>query len=117
MATINTPTIQTTVGELVTQRPSRSRVFEKLGIDYCCGGKQPLAAICADRGLDAQTILTTLLAAEADAPCDEHNWADASLTELADHIEQTHHEYLKRELPRLGAMVRKVAAVHGSRYP
>jgi regulator of cell morphogenesis and NO signaling len=39
------------------------------------------------------------------------------MTELADHIEQAHHAYLKRELPRLGAMVRKVAAVHGAHFP
>ena len=34
---------QTTVGDLVKDRPARSRVFEDLKIDYCCGGKLPLA--------------------------------------------------------------------------
>lgn len=119
MTTTDSPTIQTTVGELVAERPSRSRVFEKLGIDYCCGGKKSLAELCEARGLDADTVLTIMLAAEAgaaDGPS-EPSWSTASLTELADHIEQTHHAYLKRELPRLGAMVRKVAAVHGDRHP
>lgn len=119
MTTTHSPTIQTTVGELVAQRPSRSRVFEKLGIDYCCGGKKTLAELCEARGLDADTVLTIMLAAEAgaaDGP-KEQSWSTAGLTELADHIEQTHHAYLKRELPRLGAMVRKVAAVHGDRHP
>lgn len=112
------PTIQTTVGDLVTRRPSWSRVFEKLGIDYCCGGKKPLEEVCRSKGLDPNTILTTLLATEGNAGDEgRQDWATASLTELADHIEQTHHAYLKRELPRLGAMVRKVAAVHGENHP
>ena len=31
-----------TVAELVLERPSRARVFEELGGDYCCGGGRPL---------------------------------------------------------------------------
>lgn len=39
------------------------------------------------------------------------------LTELADHIEQTHHAYLRKELPRLEWMTEKVARVHGDKEP
>jgi len=39
------------------------------------------------------------------------------LTELADHIEQVHHTYLKAELPRLDAMTEKVLEVHGESDP
>ena len=116
MSSAETPTIETTVGELVARRPSRSRVFEKLGIDYCCGGKKPLAEACADKGIDAGTVLTILLATEEGAGSAERNWASATLAELSRHIEQTHHAFLKRELPRLGAIVRKVAAVHGGHH-
>lgn len=117
MNTTHTPTLDTAVGELVTQRPGRSRIFEKLGIDYCCGGKKPLAEACDSKGLDAGTVLSMLLAMEEDTNGQKENWTDLSLTDLTAHIENTHHDYLKRELPRLGAMVRKVAAVHGVRYP
>jgi regulator of cell morphogenesis and NO signaling len=40
-----------------------------------------------------------------------------TLTELADHIEATHHAYLKEELPRLDSMTEKVARVHGEHEP
>lgn len=116
MTTVETPTVETTVGELVAQRPSRSRVFEKLGIDYCCGGKKPLSEACAEKGIAADTVLTVLLAIEEPAASGERNWTNATLVELSRHIEQTHHEYLKRELPRLGAIVHRVAAVHGDRH-
>lgn len=115
MNTVEAPTPETTVGELVARRPSRSRVFEKLGIDYCCGGKKPLAQVCAEKGIDANTVLTILLATEESANLSERDWTKATLAELSRHIEQTHHAYLKRELPRLEAIVRRVAAVHGDR--
>lgn len=109
---------RTSVGAFVVDRPARSRVFEQLKIDYCCGGKLPLADACAKSGLDAQDVLARLL--EVDSSAENAGLVEAdrmSLTELADHIQQTHHAYLKEELPRLMAMVRKVAAVHGDRYP
>jgi len=111
-------TSEQTVGELVAQKPGRARVFEKLGIDYCCGGKQTVDQACRDQGLDVNTALKMLQATEeVDTDPAERDWTNASLTELADHIEQTHHVYLREELPRLGQMVRKVAAVHHANHP
>ena len=47
----------TTVAELVLDRPSRARLFEQLGLDYCCGGKRSLGDACEAKGLDADTVL------------------------------------------------------------
>ena len=42
----------TTLGELVVENPARSRVLEKFGLDYCCGGKATLGEeMRARRGL------------------------------------------------------------------
>lgn len=115
MPTLST---QTTVGELVKDRPARSRIFEELKIDYCCGGKIPLAEACAKKGLEPADVLNRIQ--QADAEADDSAIADADamgLAELVDHIEQTHHAYLKEELPRLDVMTRKVASVHGESEP
>ena len=32
-------TADTHVADLVLEQPTRARVFERFGIDYCCGGK------------------------------------------------------------------------------
>jgi len=110
-------TAETTVGEIVRALPARSRVFENLGIDYCCGGKKPLAEVCQARGLDPATVVA-MLAAMEDTPGQTSANPDAmSLTELCNHIEQVHHQYLREELPRLDFMTRKVAAVHGQDEP
>lgn len=106
-----------TVGALVAERPARARVFERLGIDYCCGGRKPLAEVCAQRGLDAKALLAELTLDTEPADAGERDWSDAPLAVLCDHIEATHHAYLRFELPRLGAMTRKVATVHGEREP
>lgn len=115
--TMKAITIETTVGEIVRAVPARSRVFENLGIDYCCGGKKPLAEMCQAKGLDPATVVAMLVALE-DAPHSATVDPDAlSLSKLCDHIEEFHHAYLREELPRLDFMTRKVAAVHGDHEP
>ncbi|HPY31896.1 MAG TPA: iron-sulfur cluster repair di-iron protein [Verrucomicrobiota bacterium] len=114
---MNTITPETTVGDIIRATPARSRIFDNLDIDYCCGGKQSLAEACRAKGLDPATVITMLKAFDG-APGDVTANPDAmSLTALCDHIEQVHHQFLREELPRLDFMTRKVAAVHGDHEP
>ncbi len=107
-----------TIGSIVSERPSRARVFEKLNIDYCCGGKVSLARACEKRGIDTNEVLKQIEAIDASGASDNLVDADAmSLTDLADHIEHTHHAYLREELPRLDFMTEKVSRVHGDNEP
>jgi regulator of cell morphogenesis and NO signaling len=107
-----------TVGQLVAERPERGRVFERLGIDYCCGGRKPLAAVCDERGLDVQHVVAQLNAADATPPANtEPDWTTVPLSQLADHVESAHHALMRRELPRVAALVHKVAGVHGGAHP
>ena len=110
-------TPETTVGDIVRATPSRSRLFESLGIDYCCGGKKPLAEACRAKNLDPATVVTMLAALDGSAETSSVNPDKLGLSELCDHIELVHHGYLRKELPRLDFMTRKVAAVHGDHEP
>lgn len=110
-------TLETTVGELVRAMPARARLFEKLGIDYCCGGKTPLAEACRAKGLDPATVVTLLSALDGAADASGVNPDTLGLAALCDHIERAHHDWLREELPRLDFMTRKVAAVHGDHEP
>ncbi len=107
---------QMRVGQLVAERPARSRVFESHAIDYCCGGKRTLEEACGKKGLDPAAVLAELEAVDAAPREDGVNPSDMTMTELADHIEQSHHTYLREELPRLTGLTEKVAAVHGEKY-
>ncbi len=106
-----------TVGEMVVEDPSRARVFEHFGIDYCCGGKIPLAEACATRGTDLDAVLKALHKSQANrSPESETDWSQESMTALVDHIVATHHEYLREEFPHLTGLTKRVAQVHGERH-
>lgn len=115
--TAPTPAItpDTTLGDLVTERPHLARRLEAFGLDYCCGGQRTLASASDAAGLAVDEVLAALRA-EAGAG-GRAEWADLGLAELVDHIEATHHAYLHQELPRLEALATKVAGVHGERHP
>jgi regulator of cell morphogenesis and NO signaling len=110
-------TLERTIGDLVTERPSRARVFETFGIDYCCGGGKPLQEACQAKGIDPQTVLGVLQMLDEQRPEPERDWSQASMTELCAHIEQTHHAYLKQDLPRMEYLVKRVAERHGESQP
>ncbi len=106
--------IETTVGDLVVDQPSRSRVFSKLGIDFCCGGKKTLAQACREKSLEPDAVLALL---ETAPPAPRSEWAEAPLVALTRHIVTTHHDPTRTELARLAQMLDKVARVHGEKHP
>ncbi len=106
----------TAIAEFVLERPSRARVFERLGLDYCCGGKRSLADACRRRGLDADAVLASL-DAEAAPASGEPDLRDAPLGEVCDHIVEVHHVRLREELPRLSGLLAKVVRAHGADHP
>jgi len=107
-----------TIGEIAASSLAAVNVFEKYGIDYCCGGKRPLVDVCDEKGMSAERLFKEIseagAAASPDAPAD---WSTAPLRTLIAHIVGTHHSYLKVELPRVGLRLCKVVEVHGAKDP
>ncbi|HSM67544.1 MAG TPA: iron-sulfur cluster repair di-iron protein [Ilumatobacteraceae bacterium] len=104
-----------TLGTLVTTRPEFATGFDRLGLDYCCGGQRTLAEAVAAAGLDLDDVIDVL---EADSDgTSTGGWAHLGLAELVDHLEATHHAYLDEALPRLSQLAAKVDDVHGERHP
>ncbi len=110
-----------TVGQLVAENPKLLRVFESLGIDYCCGGDLSLGQASDAAGHDQSRVEAILSEALADTTTDEPTadtaWTQLDLMGLVDHIEQTHHQYLTTELPRLAELADKVVNAHGEGHP
>jgi len=107
-----------TVGQLVAVKPSYARIFESYGIDYCCGGKRELAAVCQEKEINMSMLLQQLDESEEQgSPSIEPDWTKTSLKELIDHITTRYHLPLCKELARIEKMVIKVAAMHGDRHP
>jgi regulator of cell morphogenesis and NO signaling len=112
-----TPLLDRTVGELVAERPGRARVFQSFGIDFCCQGGRTVREACEGKGLPFQTVVEQLEAEQADPAAPAQNPAELSPEALAAYIVETHHAFLRRELPRLHAMSQRVAQVHGGHTP
>jgi regulator of cell morphogenesis and NO signaling len=112
-------TTTSTVRELAVTIPGATRVFEEMGIDYCCGGKRTLADACREFNKPVAEVVRRLEAAgQAIEPGDKlPNWQSESLSGLSTHIVDTHHFFTKQELARLEKLLDKVCARHGENHP
>lgn len=108
---------QQSVSSVVAEAPATAAVFERHGIDFCCGGRIPLAEACARKGVEADQLLVELEQAAATQAPDERDWRAAPLLEVIDQILDVHHTFVKREVPRLSALMSKVNHVHGATHP
>jgi regulator of cell morphogenesis and NO signaling len=90
-------TTEKSVRELALENPAATRVFEKLGIDYCCGGNQSLEQACRAAKLPIGEVLDSLKAAElASQPGGrDPDWQREPLADLVTHITSTHHKYTR----------------------
>jgi len=113
-----TLTATKSVRELAVEVPNATRVFEELGIDYCCGGDRPLEEACASANLAVDDVLRALeQGSDASASVTACDWNTTSLGELVVHIVNKHHTFVKSETPRLQKLIAKVAGVHGQKHP
>jgi regulator of cell morphogenesis and NO signaling len=106
-------TLTQTVREIALEHPRSIRVFERFGIDYCCGGRKPLAEACVAHDVSVDAVLAALDSAATTAEPSPVDWSQTPLQELIEHIVSTHHSYVKAELPRLAALAQKVVNRHG----
>src|SRR5437016_14524923 len=93
-----------TVRELAVEFPNATRVFERLGIDYCCGGNKSLEEACATAKLSAIEVMGSLQKAEESprASQEKRNWQVEPLADVIAHINSAHHKYTREEIARLG---------------
>ena len=108
-----------TVRDLAAEIPNATRAFEKLGIDYCCGGSKSLSDACMQAHVPVEDLLRALEQASSFNQPSEANSPDlaGALCGLIEHIVTTHHAYVKQELPRLHQLLNKVVSVHGKNHP
>ncbi|MDW3221127.1 MAG: iron-sulfur cluster repair di-iron protein [Acidimicrobiales bacterium] len=105
-----------TLAELVTTHPEFAAPLDALGLDFCCGGQQRLDEAVFEAGLDLEAVTAELAATVPTTVAGaEPEWE--GMAGLVDHLESTHHAYLRVALPRLAALADKVAGVHGANHP
>src|SRR6266545_2436769 len=105
-----------TIGEIVAADFRTAAVFERFGIDFCCGGRRPLDEACRAAAADPADVVRALetLPPAADADADVAHWR---LERLIEHIVSTHHAYVRGAMPAIAGYLEKLIAAHGSRHP
>ena len=108
-----------TVREVAVKLPQSTRLFEKLKIDYCCGGNRPLTDACASIGVEVGEVMGMLESVNQSEPQSDGaiDFQTLPLSELIAHILDTHHAFTKQEMSRLELLSRKVISVHGENHP
>jgi len=106
----------TPIRDIATAIPSSVRIFQRHGIDFCCGGTRALGMVCTERGLSFAATVSAI-EASAVAPAKDRDWTHDPLGLLIDYILATYHDGLREELPRLQALAAKAAHVHGGTAP
>ncbi len=112
--------IETTqwVGKIALALPGSIPVFEKLGIDYCCGGNRPLQEACLLAGVPLEEAVQALKKVnEGKGFAETVDWDQKTMSELIDHILEKHHIYTREQLIRLKKLAAKVRMVHGAHHP
>ncbi len=76
-----------TIGEAAARIPASKPAFERLGIDYCCGGSCKLQAEMKQNGITIDQLVVAMQQTASDVPGDKNrDWTAASLTALIEHI-------------------------------
>lgn len=106
-----------TVREIAQTQPSSIGVFEQFGIEYCCGGRMPLAEACKLKDVAVEKVLAALEVASSKPIARARDWGKETLANLTDYIVAKHHAYCKGELVLLSGLATKVTKRHGGRDP
>jgi regulator of cell morphogenesis and NO signaling len=107
------------IGDIVARFPKAGDIFTEYSIDFCCGGNRPLIEAIKEQNLDEKEVLGTLRKIYQKTLGQDQkdtDWRQASTSKLIDHILNTHHVYMRRELPQLSDLSTTILRVHGASH-
>jgi regulator of cell morphogenesis and NO signaling len=109
----------TTVGELAANLPGAVHLFEKLQIDYCCGGRVSLDEACREKNLAVDQVIAALetISDVQQTNPGNRDWTSAPLADLSRYIVENHHSYVRKEIPRITGLLDRICEVHGENRP
>ena len=109
--------LQTQVGQIARFNYKTVEIFEKLKIDFCCGGDISLEEACQKKNANAQEVLGTLKKVMGIGLTENDRIHALPLDQLIDHIIAVHHSYVLESIPILQKYLHKIAEVHADHHP
>ena len=106
-----------TIGQIAAKDIRKADVFRRMGIDFCCGGKQTLKEACEQAGVSEEQLQFALKEAVKSSPSALQDYTRWELDFLVNYITQTHHKYVKENAGIISDLGQKVAQRHGKYHP
>lgn len=107
-----------TLAQIVKSNFKTATVFEKYHLDFCCKGKRSLDQACVEQQLPVNDVVAELENVFANS--ENQNtipFEQMNLAQLCDYIVNTHHAYVRNEMPQIFEYLYKVKTKHGERHP
>lgn len=105
-----------TIAQCVTENFKTAKVFQKYGLDFCCGGNVAVEDACKKANINFNE-LNEEIETVTKVVSNEENYNEYSLNKLIDHILDTYHVYIREVSPIIKARLEKLARVHGQNHP
>ena len=104
------------LGAIVAADFRAAAVFDRFGLDFCCGGKRTLTEACEQRAIVASEVEAALdgLGSGRLVDLPNNSWAADELTR---YIERRHHTFVREQTFVIGARLEKLVKVHGRTHP
>ncbi len=106
-----------TVAEVVTKNYAAAAVFEKVGLDFCCGGNVKLATACESKGLNLNSVVNELNTVLSAGKVTGDKYEQWDLDFLSDYILNNHHTYVREKIPVISGFAERVVKAHGENHP
>ncbi len=106
-----------TIGSMVASNLNIASIFEKHGIDYCCNGNLSLQEACKKYKVNFEKLKIELETCKDKIHPVSVDIEQLSLSELIEHIVDTHHLFLKNAIPQAELHLAKIVSVHGGNHP
>ncbi|MGP4842950.1 iron-sulfur cluster repair protein YtfE [Marinobacter sp. 1Y8] len=99
------------LGQIARDIPGAGALFNRLNLNYCCGGDKTLADAAEKRGMDVELLVAALdkLGSDRKTAVDVAELDDQQLIE---HILTRYHDALREQLPELIRLACRVERVH-----
>lgn len=101
-----------TVGEIAALDYKKAELFQRFGISYCCSGEKSLKEACDEAGISEEILEQFTLEAARLKGKEVYAFERWEADFLADYIINTHHSYLKDNMPMIYGMTLNVAEQH-----
>jgi len=105
------------LSEIVIENHRAAAVFEKYRLDYSFKGSRTLEQACEERSLNPAKVINDLENEVSGSAAVNLPFKMLPLSVLTDYIHHTHHDYVRKETPRIVEYLQKLADRYGTKHP